>query len=205
MEFSKQEYWSGLPFPSPGDLPDPGIEPVSRVSGGFSTPEPAGTPSISFLKYASTWIPNTSGPGISHKGLWSKLNTMQKLILRMDRVENLIFHSLMWTHIDSVAAVSFSCVRLFATPWTVAHQAPLSMGILQARILERVAMPSSRGSSQPRDWTQVSRIAGGFFTSWATREAHRFYYSQLKKKKKESQTSLSQCLLGSVSLHGTMY
>jgi len=38
-------------------------------------------------------------------------------------------------------------------------------GILQARILERVAIPSSRGSSQPRDQTQVSHIAGGFFTS----------------------------------------
>ena len=45
-------------------------------------------------------------------------------------------------------------------------------GILQARILERVAIPSSRGSSQPRDRTQVYHIAGGFFTSWATREAH---------------------------------
>ena len=44
-------------------------------------------------------------------------------------------------------------------------------GILQARILEWVAFPFSRGSSQPRDWTQVSCIAGGFFTSWATREA----------------------------------
>ena len=37
---------------------------------------------------------------------------------------------------------SLSCVRLFETPWTVAHQAPLSMGILQARMLEWVAMPS---------------------------------------------------------------
>ena len=37
-------------------------------------------------------------------------------------------------------------------------------GILQARILEWVAMPSSRGSSQPRDPNQISRIAGGFFT-----------------------------------------
>ena len=37
--------------------------------------------------------------------------------------------------------------------------------------LEWVAMPSSRGSSQPRDWTQVSCIAGGFFTIWTTREA----------------------------------
>ena len=41
----------------------------------------------------------------------------------------------------------------------------------QARIREWVAMPSSRGSSQPRDQTQVSHIAGRFFTSWATREA----------------------------------
>ena len=38
-------------------------------------------------------------------------------------------------------------------------------GILQARILEWVAFPFSRGSSQPRDETQVSRIAGGFFIS----------------------------------------
>ena len=38
-------------------------------------------------------------------------------------------------------------------------------GILEARILEWVAVPFSRGSSQPRDQTQVSRIAGGFFTN----------------------------------------
>ena len=44
-------------------------------------------------------------------------------------------------------------------------------GILPARILEWVTFPFSRGSSQPRDWTQVSGIAGRFFTSWATREA----------------------------------
>ena len=46
-------------------------------------------------------------------------------------------------------------------------------GILQARILEWVAFPFSRGSSQPRDWTQVSCIAGGFFTNWTIREAPR--------------------------------
>ena len=42
--FSRQEYWSGLPFPSPGDLPDPGIEPVSCIAGGFFTAEPPGRP-----------------------------------------------------------------------------------------------------------------------------------------------------------------
>ena len=49
-------------------------------------------------------------------------------------------------------------VKLFAT----LH------GILQARILEQVAFPFSRGSSQPGDQTQVSHIAGRFFSSWAT-------------------------------------
>ena len=58
-------------------------------------------------------------------------------------------------------------------PWTVSHQVPLSMGLLQAKILEWVAMLFSRGSSPPRDRTQVSHIAGGFFTVWATWEAWR--------------------------------
>ena len=47
-------------------------------------------------------------------------------------------------------------------------------GVLQARILQWVAFPFSRGSSQPRDRTHVSCIAGRFFTSWATREAQEF-------------------------------
>ena len=46
MGFSRQEYWSGLPFPSPGDLPYPGIEPGSptfpALADGFFTPEPLG-------------------------------------------------------------------------------------------------------------------------------------------------------------------
>ena len=140
----------------------------------------------------------------------------------MDILENLILHSLMWTHIDSIAAVSFSCVWLFVTLWIVARQAPLSMGLSSKntrvvchalfqgnyptqgsnpglphcrqilyrlrdqgspRILEWVAYFFSRGASWPRNRTEVSCIAGRFFTSWATREAHRFYFSHLKKKK----------------------
>ena len=50
----------------------------------------------------------------------------------------------------SVCALLFTSVQLFEILWTVAHQAPLSMGILQARILEWVARPSSRGPSQYR-------------------------------------------------------
>ena len=48
-------------------------------------------------------------------------------------------------------------------------------GVLQARILEGVAIPFSRASSQPRYWTWVSYIAGRFFTLWATRETHWIY------------------------------
>ena len=51
MRFSRKEYWSGLPLPSPGDLPNPGIEPVSLVSpvlaGRFFTTVPPGKPLIS--------------------------------------------------------------------------------------------------------------------------------------------------------------
>ena len=48
----------------------------------------------------------------------------------------------------------------------------LSCGFLQVRVLEWVAISFSRGSSWPRDWTQVSCIAGRFFTNWATRKAN---------------------------------
>ena len=59
-----------------------------------------------------------------------------------------------------------SRVWLFANPWTVTHQAPPSMGW--------VAISFSRGSSRPRDWTQVSHIVDRRFTVWATREV--LYY-----------------------------
>ena len=64
-------------------------------------------------------------------------------------------------------AKSLSRVQLFATPWTMYSPWNLpgqNTGVGSLSLL-------SRGSSQPRDQTQVSCIAGGFFTSWATREA----------------------------------
>ena len=78
-----------------------------------------------------------------------------------------------------------ACVHLvapsFPTLWDPMDCSPPGssvLGILQARILEWVAMPSSRGSSQPRDLTQLSCIAGGFFTNWATREVHEYLSGQ---------------------------
>ena len=69
-----------------------------------------------------------------------------------------------WVPGDKVN-VAQSCLTLCDRMDYTVHE------ILQARILEWVVFPFSRGSSQPRDWTQISHIAGRFFTIWATREA----------------------------------
>ena len=71
--------------------------------------------------------------------------------------------------------VTQSCPTLCYPMDYIAH------GILQVRILEWVLFPFSRGSSEPRDWAQVSRVAGRFFTNWAIREAH-WQVTQSKSK-----------------------
>ena len=141
MGLPRQEYWSRLPFPTTGDLLDPGIKPGSPVLASA----PLGK-TMSILQ-----IRKTEGQASSLQELRDWAAGLS--VLKPWRVYVL---------------GCFSRVRLFATPWTAARQGPMSTGILQARILERVAIPSSRGSSQPRDWTQISCIAGGFFTHWAT-------------------------------------
>ena len=56
--FPRQEYWGGLPFPPPGDVPDPRIEPASLVSpalaGGFFTPVPPGKPNVTLIFFNSS-------------------------------------------------------------------------------------------------------------------------------------------------------
>ena len=71
MKFSRQEYWNGLPFPSPGDVPDPGIEPVSPgLAGRFFTIEPSGKPGhrvSSYYYYGSSYICSSSHARAAHK------------------------------------------------------------------------------------------------------------------------------------------
>ena len=110
MGFSRQEYWRGLPLPSPGNLPDPGIEPRSpTLQADALTSEPPGKP---------------QSESESHSVVSDSL----------------------WPHGP--------------------HH-----GILQARTLEWVAFLFFIGSSQPRDQSQLSRIAGRLFISWTTRAA----------------------------------
>ena len=78
MEFPRQEYWSGLPLPSPGDLPDPGIKHTSpALAGGFLTPEsPGNSPPPTYLH--NLWdrgshtlaLPMDIFPGLLFPGLF---------------------------------------------------------------------------------------------------------------------------------------
>ena len=74
---------------------------------------------------------------------------------------------------DSTFPVLYLVTQSCLTLWDSMDCSPPGSsvhGILQARILEWVAMPSSRESSWSRDWTQVSNSADGFFTIWVTWE-----------------------------------
>ena len=75
----------------------------------------------------------------------------------------------------------FSFVQLFVTLWTVAHQAPLSMGFSRKEYWSGLPCPSSRGSSQSRDQhasLMSPALAGEFFTTSATWEAHKYIYDK---------------------------
>ena len=117
MGLSRQEYWSGLPCPPPGDLPNPGIKPGSPA-------------------------------------------------LQMDSLP---------AELPGKPCVTKSAKSLQSCPTLCDPMDHPAFGILEARVLEWVAFPFSRGSSQPRDKTQVSCIAGIFFTSWVTRKAQEYW------------------------------
>ena len=189
MGFPRQEWWSGWPFPSPGDPPDPGIEPASLMSpaliGGFFTTSAAWDLEycIMILTMLSTSqsILGTSWNLRIEKWLW-----WEAFFLKVEET------GYIWRQIPGASASSLShedsipcwvvCVLshiwLFETPRTVSPSGSSVHGILQARILEWVAISSSRGSSRPRDQTCISWVsctAGRFFTAWATGEqAQRF-------------------------------
>ena len=88
--------------------------------------------------------------------------------------------------LDYVVAVSLKSVLILQSCRTLCKLTDCSLpgssayGMLQARIMEWVVIPFSRGPSWPRDWTQVFCIAGKFFTTWAIREASIYLNSMLK-------------------------
>ena len=110
--------------------------------------------------------------------LISWLQSPSAVILAPQKIKSHCFHCfpiyLQWSDGSRCHDLSFLNIEFKASVFTQPHEV-YSPWNLQASILEWVAFPFSRGSSQPRDRTQVSRIAGGFFTSWATREAQEYW------------------------------
>ena len=141
MEFSRQEYWSELPFPSPGDLPDPGIKPGSPVSpasaGGFFTTELPGKtqkPALYFLNFQIAKVRSFKMEVILGKSTRKK---KKKEIWRWGFNSWLLLSLVVWIWASCQSFLNLSfliyktvcmCVQLFVTPWTVARQTPLSTG-----------------------------------------------------------------------------
>ena len=76
-------------------------------------------------------------------------------------------HTTTWMSLEDIMKMkvkSLSRVQLFATPWTVAYQEPQSMGFSRQEYWSGLTISFSRGSSRPRDRTQVSCIVGRRFT-----------------------------------------
>ena len=110
MGFSRQEYWSGLPWCPPGDLPDQGIEPVSLTSPALAD---------WFFTSRSTWEAHD-------------LTCVCVCVCA---------HAHMHAH----------CVWLFATPWTVAYQAPLSMKFSRQEYWSRLPFSTPGDLLRPRN------------------------------------------------------
>ena len=97
-------------------------------------------------------------------------------VKRLSRMRETWVQSLGWEDpLEKEMAIHSSTIA-WKIPWTEEPGGLQSIGILQAGILEWAAMPSSRGSSQPRNQAHVSHIASRFFTIWATREAQTSNY-----------------------------
>ena len=155
MGFPRQEYWSGSPFPFPGDLLDPGIESTSlALAGRVFTTELPGKPEIQdshiqnhtacaaakLLQSCPTLCNPIDGspPGSSVPGI------LQARILEWVTIS--FSNAWKW----KVKVKSLSHVRLLVTPWTAAYQAPLSMGFSRQEYWSGVPLPSPQttGNSQ---------------------------------------------------------
>ena len=139
MEFSTQEYWTGLTFVSPGDHPNPGIKPGFPSLLPYSLPsEPPGKPTITYataaksLQSCLTLCEPIDGnpPGSPIPGIL-QARTLEWVAISFSSA---------WKW--KMKVKSLSCVRLLATPWTTAYQAPPSVEFSRQEDWNGVPMPS---------------------------------------------------------------
>ena len=125
--FSRQEDWSGVPFPTPGHLPDREIEPTSpALAGGFFTTEPFGT----WLSIALRNLYHFQLEGFEKRATCTETETCRAHIGSTHQ------------NAKGVKVKSLGRVQLFATLWTVSHQAAPSMGFSRQEYWSGLPFPS---------------------------------------------------------------
>ena len=176
MEFSRQGCWSGVIFPTPGGLPDPGVKPVSLASpalaGRFFTTVPPGRPHCIYycvytlynivviwdIQHRQTCETQSSLRAGGKVAATAK--SLQLCLTLCDPIDGslpgppvpgtLQARTLEWVSISFSNAwkwkvkVKLLSVQLLATPWTAAHQAPLSMGFSRQEYWSGVPLPSPK-------------------------------------------------------------
>ena len=193
MKFSRPEYCSGYPFPSPGDLPNPGTESRSSALQADSLPgEPQGKPKntgVGSLSLLQQIFPTQEmNRGLLHcRRTIYQLSYQGSLKFESESESPLVRSDSLWPHElyspwnslgQNTGVGTLSLLQgIFTTQGSNPGLLHFRRILYQLshkgspRILEWVTYPFSSRSSWPRNWTGVSYIAGGFFTNWAIREA----------------------------------
>ena len=149
LGFSRQEHWSGLPFPSP----------MHEFTKQQKETLKDKTPVQSHMTSPVTGVKVTSRP---FSLLYHLFSHLVKGSLKIEIESGFFLYKMLWflkQWIERLACVHAKLLQLYLTPCDPMDCSPPGSsihGILQARILEWVAMPSSRGSSWPRDQTHIS-------------------------------------------------
>ena len=125
--------------------------------------------SLSSLFLSRVWLGERFIQGLS----WT-IHRLSKWFLMMAKSFISRFKRLLWWRNVCVCLVTQSCLTL-CNPMDCSPPGSSGNGDSPGKNTGVISMPSSRGSSQPRDWTQVSWIAGGFITYWTTREAPKYW------------------------------
>ena len=157
MEILQARILEWVAMPSSRDLPNPGIKPRSPILQVNSwASEPPGTFSGSY-----PFICFSPPPPFSMKKKKKNLENREPFLIQYSKHLKQSFEKFtLWTSAKSLQSCLTLCDSMdYSPPGFSVHE------ILQARILEWVAMPLSRGSSGPRDRTSVSWIGGRFFTT----------------------------------------
>ena len=158
MGFSRHEYWSWLPFPSPGELLDPGIKKMLTLFSLIKKKILIGV----WLIYNVVLV---SGVQKSDSIIYIYIYTLNThtlfcmytfLGLRLAPQEKFLY---------PCCLVAKSCLTFFATPRTLTHQAPLSVGFSRQECWSRLLFPSPGDLPNPGIEPMSPALSGGFFTT----------------------------------------